>query len=820
MKKFLAILLAVVLCIGTCSFAAVATDEGFVVTAQGGTAQRGGTISVPIVVEKNVGWRNLGIRVNYDADVLEISCPNHEDGKNCIGKRTPEIAKKEDFEVAEDYGCSNVGQLGQYHTANPYPLDWAYATIEEDITETGAYATFTFKVKADAAFGTTKVDIEIVNIDNCAGSGASIVTLANDATITIACDGHVPATNWSTDGTNHWKDCTKCGADMQLGAHTGGTATCKDKAVCSVCNTAYGELNADKHVNTEIREDEPASCNTPGYTGDTWCLDCNTQIGTGTVINPTGDHVDADNDWESNGDQHFHTCSCGTEFDKENHKGGTATCKDKAVCSVCNTAYGNLNPDKHVNTEIRDALTESCNTPGYTGDTWCKDCETKVGNGSVINPTGAHVDADGDWESDGTQHFHTCGCGTPFDKENHKGGTATCKDKAVCTVCNTAYGNLNPDKHVNTEIRDAEPVSCNTPGYTGDTWCKDCETKVGNGSVINPTGDHVDADNDWESNGTQHFHTCGCGTEFDKENHKGGTATCKDKAVCSVCNTAYGTVNASNHTGGTEVKDAVEAKCNQEGYTGDTYCKGCGEKIATGSKIAKPAHVVTTWTVTEPATTEKKGLKSGECSGCHATITVETAKLVADIKDENVVGNGVEIEILGDSNISDDAVFSANDVTNTVADSEKEKIEDAIKANDKLNGTVIGGIFDLGFILREKDVNGDTVADSDYDFDGTAKVTLPISKSLLNSLDNMKLVCIDANGVAVEVAYTIEDGKAVFEASEFGYYAFVGTEKAASGAEGDKSPQTGETNHIAIVFVVLSLVASAVVVFGRKKSRA
>ena len=40
----------------------------------------------------------------------------------------------------------------------------------------------------------------------------------------------------------------------------------------------------------------------------------------------------------------------------------------------------------------------------------------------------------------------------------------------------------------------------------------------------------------------------------------------------------------------TEVKDAKAATCTEAGYTGDTYCKTCGEKTSTGSVIPVIAH--------------------------------------------------------------------------------------------------------------------------------------------------------------------------------------------------------------------------------------
>ena len=50
------------------------------------------------------------------------------------------------------------------------------------------------------------------------------------------------------------------------------------------------------------------------------------------------------------------------------------------------------------------------------------------------------------WEKDETNHFHTCKeCEAPFDVETHKGGTATCVDKAVCEVCDASYGELRDE---------------------------------------------------------------------------------------------------------------------------------------------------------------------------------------------------------------------------------------------------------------------------------------------------------------------------------------------------------------------------------------
>lgn len=94
---------------------------------------------------------------------------------------------------------------------------------------------------------------------------------------------------------------------------------------------------------------------------------------------------------------------------------------------------------------------------------------------------------------------------------------------------------------------------------------------------------------EWTSNGKgTHTHTClNNSSHTETGNCSGGTATCTEKAVCEICNADYGELNASNHTGGTEVRGRVEATTSADGYTGDTYCKGCNTKIATGESIPK-----------------------------------------------------------------------------------------------------------------------------------------------------------------------------------------------------------------------------------------
>lgn len=63
--------------------------------------------------------------------------------------------------------------------------------------------------------------------------------------------------------------------------------------------------------------------------------------------------------------------------------------------------------------------------------------------------------------------------------------------------------------HINTELRNEKKATCTEEGYSGDTCCKDCNTKIESGNVIPALG------HDWQitsKNGKQRIYTCSrCG---------------------------------------------------------------------------------------------------------------------------------------------------------------------------------------------------------------------------------------------------------------------------------------------------------------------
>ncbi len=84
--------------------------------------------------------------------------------------------------------------------------------------------------------------------------------------------------------THHWSECI-CGAKKNVTAHSGGTATCTEKAVCEVCAMEYGEVDPDNHADygKVTKKAVKETCTKDGYTGDMHCKGCNNLLERGTV---------------------------------------------------------------------------------------------------------------------------------------------------------------------------------------------------------------------------------------------------------------------------------------------------------------------------------------------------------------------------------------------------------------------------------------------------------------------------------------------------------------------------------------------------------
>jgi len=66
--------------------------------------------------------------------------------------------------------------------------------------------------------------------------------------------------------------------------HKWTAANCITPQTCAICGKTEGEIAPTNHVNTTTKNAVAATCTQEGYTGDLYCLDCNTLLQSGTVM--------------------------------------------------------------------------------------------------------------------------------------------------------------------------------------------------------------------------------------------------------------------------------------------------------------------------------------------------------------------------------------------------------------------------------------------------------------------------------------------------------------------------------------------------------
>ena len=306
----------------------------------------------------------------------------------------------------------------------------------------------------------------------------SVSTVISGSSAKLVVCKHSLSSDWSTDSSSHWHQCSICKGQKDTAAHTydrevavegykKSDATCTSKAtyykscVCGAKGTETfesGELNSDSH--------------------------------TGSL-----------SDWKSDDSNHWKEYSCcGAHVDTAAHTGGTADCQNKAVCDTCHQPYGELGSHDPASIWSKDASghwhvcqTANCtekfdfttHTPGAaateeTAQT-CTEC------GYELAPALEHTHVWGDWTSNGDgTHTRICSKDSSHTETNScSGGTATCQSPAVCAACSQPYGDKDMNSHTGgTEVRGSVEATTSAAGYTGDTYCKGCNTKLADGNTI------------------------------------------------------------------------------------------------------------------------------------------------------------------------------------------------------------------------------------------------------------------------------------------------------------------------------------------------
>lgn len=200
--------------------------------------------------------------------------------------------------------------------------------------------------------------------------------------------------------------------------------------------------------------------------------------------------------------------------------------------------------------------------------------------------------------------------------------------------------------HENTELQNQKSASCKANGYTGDEVCKDCNTTIKTGTVVNKTAhtavtDPAVAATCEQKGKTEGSHCSVCKTqlvaqrETDALGHDWGDPYVAEQATClgnGISRIACKRAGCDAHTDTTIVAEghkptAVKgyaATCTKTGLTDGEKCSKCGAEIKAQTTIKALGHTTVTDSAIS-ATCEVAGKTEGShCSTCSATIKAQT----------------------------------------------------------------------------------------------------------------------------------------------------------------------------------------------------
>ena len=277
---------------------------------------------------------------------------------------------------------------------------------------------------------------------------------------------HTPANDFSFNATYHWYQCTDeacpvkdepqaqdgcalhewengiCRVCQYSCKHTGGTATCTKKAVCTECGIEYGEKDSNKHENLYHAAQAP-TCTKNGYEAYWKCKNCaklfSDEAGTHEISNPV--EINASGHDLKKVEKKAPTC---TEIGWEAYD----------TCSHCNyTTYVEL-PKLNHDLEHHEAKAATCTEIGWEAYDTCK-------REGCTYSTYKEIAA------------------LNHDLEHHEAKAATCTEigwEAYDTCkregCNyTTYKELPALNH-DLEHHEAKPATCTEIGWEAYDTCK------------------------------------------------------------------------------------------------------------------------------------------------------------------------------------------------------------------------------------------------------------------------------------------------------------------------------------------------------------
>lgn len=423
---------------------------------------------------------------------------------------------------------------------------------------------------------------------------------------------HYPNTDGTCDPHIEYWYCKDCGSYFT-------DEDCKNEIKKAKLDNGLTK-DETKHTDLKHFPSKAATCTEKGNIEYWYCSGCDKYYSdaAGTVKTTLAKVSTSKNDhdyyWVADevAGVHYQKCRvCGTTTGTSSHSGGTASCKAQAKCAKCGASYGELDPNTHVNFEIRNEVKATETTQGYTGDKYCKDCGAFIEKGSYYSAQCAGGCKDIELvkgtpktcTEDGTIDYYRCKkCGNMYKDE--RASILITKDDLVdkCT---------GHDLHPGTDLvgsisQDNLKLLAKTIGLS--TWQIVQMIRDGTFDLDHIIGMIKIKDIDHCSDDTYHWLGCQrCGKTLEdlrdelnsagfeinekwyelsrKTAHTGGTATCTEKAVCDECGDAYGELGAHRY-------DAVVTAptCTQNGYTKHT-CSSCKDSY-TDNETVKTGHII------------------------------------------------------------------------------------------------------------------------------------------------------------------------------------------------------------------------------------
>ena len=371
---------------------------------------------------------------------------------------------------------------------------------------------------------------------SCTVCGLSSKGTASEATFE---SGSVLGHDWgawtqNSDGSSHTRICKRDANHTETENCSGGEATCTAKAKCSTCNAEYGETNPNKHAGTlgEWQSDgnnhwkEYSCCGAEADrgphdwdNGEVTTQPTCTNAGEKTfTCNECGrkktEQIDATGhswkqEWNSDETHHWHECAngCNAKDAYAEH----ADADKNHVCDTCGKVLSECADDnkdhkcdycgKTLSECADDNKDHKCD---YCGKTLSECADTDKDHkcdycGKVLSEC---ADDDKDHKCDycgkvlsecaDDNKDHKCDyCGKTLSEcaddnkdhkcdycgktiSNHTGGTADCCHKAVCEICGKAYGWLDPDNHTDLKHFPAQRATILREGNIEYWYCSGC----------------------------------------------------------------------------------------------------------------------------------------------------------------------------------------------------------------------------------------------------------------------------------------------------------------------------------------------------------